>query len=599
MDVAAALAALERAIGDSSAGLDGSAAQIARQCERLAAAAASKARSPVRQTDFSPGKGNALQACVASFFGLPMAVVPNFITLECGYARGIAEFVSGSVLLSNRRRTMMRKVPLAANALTEADVGRLCLLRGRSPRGDHGHVVLARLMQLGQEEGVQRCQWEMVHDPHPDDTFLAPQSEEVFGWAMFFDVQADADAAAVAAPPPPSGHAVNMIQGLSEEQLQATLRAISDEARAKLRAAFRATAANATEQALCAQGQSLGQRFLCQPFADCGLPAWLESGEWQGNHWGTASNPYNPLATALLEEQKTAGAGIDLPPIQRKNPIMDWSAEAMKEADKGYSPCAESVRAPGVPEGRYERFEDWFCEGGVYPRVRRNVGVYIPRACSGQSRVGLMVFLDGDSYSNEKDGADVKACSVIDTLTHSGQLPPMAAVFVNAGRETGPGEAQRHAEYNPISDAYVRFLLDELLPGVEERCALKFSDDPTLRGICGCSSGGLCAFNAAWHRPDSFGCVISHCGSFGALSGGHNYPFLVRAMARKPIRIVLTSGANDHDQMEGNFALCNHMMADALRWRAYDYRYDFGHGHHSTAHGGSLFAEHLRWLFRK
>jgi hypothetical protein len=50
--------------------------------------------------------------------------------------------------------------------------------------------------------------------------------------------------------------------------------------------------------------------------------------------------------------------------------------------------------------------------------------------------------------------------------------------------------------------------------------------------------------------------------------------------------------------MEGNWALCNHMMADALRWRVYDYRYDFGHGHHSIAHGGSLFAEHLRWLFR-
>ena len=171
-----------------------------------------------------------------------------------------------------------------------------------------------------------------------------------------------------------------------------------------------------------------------------------------------------------------------------------------------------------------------------------------------------------------------------------------ATVFVNAGKEV---EGQRHSEYNPISDAYVRFLLDELLPDVERRCALKFSDDPTLRGICGVSSGGLCAFNAAWHRPDSFGRVLSHCGSYGALSGGHNYPFLVRAMARKPIRVVLTSGSNDHDQMEGNFALCNHMMADALRWRVYDYRYDFGHGHHSTRHGGSLFAEHLRWLFRK
>ena len=63
---------------------------------------------------------------------------------------------------------------------------------------------------------------------------------------------------------------------------------------------------------------------------------------------------------------------------------------------------------------------------------------------------------------------------------HSGQLPPVVAVFVNPGKESGPGEAQRHSEYNPISDAYARFLLDELLPDVEERCSLKFTDNPLL-----------------------------------------------------------------------------------------------------------------------
>eukprot|EP00933_Yihiella_yeosuensis_P036441 TRINITY_DN30191_c1_g1_i1.p1 TRINITY_DN30191_c1_g1~~TRINITY_DN30191_c1_g1_i1.p1 ORF type:complete len:408 (-),score=28.32 TRINITY_DN30191_c1_g1_i1:378-1601(-) len=394
--------------------------------------------------------------------------------------------------------------------------------------------------------------------------------------------------------------AVAMFEGISEAELQATFRSISTEARAKVRAAFKATANNAVEQESCVQGQSLNNRLFGQPFADAGLPAFLESGEWQGNHWDDPANPKNPVAMALLEEQKKAGAQLDLPAIQRENPIMDWSAEAFEMADQGYGRCEEAFRSPGIPEGRYERFEDWSRIDGVFPGVKRDVGVYIPQACADKDlRPALMVFQDGDGYSNEdpeKDDVDVKACTVIDTLIHRGELPPTVAVFVNAGKEI---EGQRHSEYNPMSDAYVRFLVDELLPDVEERCALKFSDDPTLRGICGVSSGGLCAFNAAWHRPDAFGRVMSHCGAFGALSGGHNYPFLVRAMARKPLRVVLTSGANDHDQMEGNFALCNHMLADALRWRVYDHRYDFGHGHHSTKHGGSLFAEHLRWLFRK
>ena len=47
----------------------------------------------------------------------------------------------------------------------------------------------------------------------------------------------------------------------------------------------------------------------------------------------------------------------------------------------------------------------------------------------------------------------------------------------------------------------------------------------TRRLIGGISSGGICAFNAAWHRPDRFGRVLSHCGSFTAIRGGHHYPY--------------------------------------------------------------------------
>ena len=92
--------------------------------------------------------------------------------------------------------------------------------------------------------------------------------------------------------------------------------------------------------------------------------------------------------------------------------------------------------------------------------------------------------------------------------------------------------------------------------------------------------------------------MLSHCGSFVALNGAQHFPFLVRRSVRKPIRVVLTSGCNDNDNIYGNWALANHAMADALRFAGYDYRYDFGTGGHNLCHGGALFAEHLRWLFR-
>ncbi len=44
------------------------------------------------QTVFEAGKGNALQACVASIFDLEMEQVPNFITAP-SYANAIADFV--------------------------------------------------------------------------------------------------------------------------------------------------------------------------------------------------------------------------------------------------------------------------------------------------------------------------------------------------------------------------------------------------------------------------------------------------------------------------------------------------------------------------
>jgi hypothetical protein len=120
----------------------------------------------IRQDDFSPAKGNALQACVASLFGQPLKDVPNFIALDCGYQQGIEQYIQESKLDAIKKM---------CNEVSKEVVGKLCILRGKSPRGDFGHVVVARIVKGG---------FEMVHDPHPDDTFLDPQ--EAYGWYMLF-----------------------------------------------------------------------------------------------------------------------------------------------------------------------------------------------------------------------------------------------------------------------------------------------------------------------------------------------------------------------------------------------------------------------------
>ena len=124
----------------------------------------SRLKSRVRQTDFTPSRGNALQACVASLLNMPLDQVPNFVTLP-DYEQGIREFLKDTPFSSSKR-------PISELYMNDDNM--LCILRGKSPRGDFGHVVIAR---------VVNADFEMVHDPHPDDTFL---ENYVNGWFMTF-----------------------------------------------------------------------------------------------------------------------------------------------------------------------------------------------------------------------------------------------------------------------------------------------------------------------------------------------------------------------------------------------------------------------------
>src|SRR2546430_1579013 len=82
-----------------------------------------------------------------------------------------------------------------------------------------------------------------------------------------------------------------------------------------------------------------------------------------------------------------------------------------------------------------------------------------------------------------------------------------------------------------LGEEYARFLIEELLPEVGQKYSL--TGDPEGRAIVGVSSGGICAFTAAWERPDFFRKVVSHIGSFTNIRGGHVYPALIRKSARR------------------------------------------------------------------
>ena len=180
-------------------------------------------------------------------------------------------------------------------------------------------------------------------------------------------------------------------------------------------------------------------------------------------------------------------------------------------------------------------------------------------------------------------------------------MPVTIGLFVNPGvvpatKPNAKPRKNRSFEYDSLGDRYARFLIEQLIPVIEKDYNLEKT--PEGRGIVGISSGGICAFTAAWERPDYFHKVISYVGSFTNIRGGHVYPALIRKTERKPIRVFLQEGENDLDNLHGSWPLANRQMAAALKFADYDYRFEMGDGGHNGQHGGAILPEMLRWLWR-
>jgi enterochelin esterase-like enzyme len=253
---------------------------------------------------------------------------------------------------------------------------------------------------------------------------------------------------------------------------------------------------------------------------------------------------------------------------------------------------------PDVPHGKLTQMPKWTSH--IYADTERDWWVYVPSQYSADKPACVMVFQDGGAY---KDYVP----NVFDNLIAEKAMPVTVGVFIQPCTllpgGVKHGNNQRSFEYDTLSDQYSRFLLEEILPEVEKTAKLRH--DPASRAAAGLSSGGICAFTAAWERPDQFSKVLSWIGSFtniaggkSGIAGGHNYPPMIRRSEPKPIRVFLQDGDHDLDNQFGNWPLANQEMAKALEFKKYDYKFVLGHGDHNPAHGRSILGESLRWLWR-
>jgi enterochelin esterase family protein len=254
-----------------------------------------------------------------------------------------------------------------------------------------------------------------------------------------------------------------------------------------------------------------------------------------------------------------------------------------------YAYGPDSRRQPGVPGGTLVEGE--LRSSQTFPGIKHRWWLHVPAQYEPGDEAAVMVFQDGRMYL-DPDG-EIRAGIVLDNLIARGEMPVTIGVFVDPGE---PGN--RNVEYDAADGAYATFLLTELLPAVQER--YRIADDPERWAIAGGSSGGNCAFTAAWLRPDRFRRVLSFLGSFAQMAGGNPYPELIRASEKKPLRIFLQAATRDlnHDAPEHNWFSENLQVAAALAERAYDLRFVLGDGGHDANHAGAILPDALRWLWR-
>ena len=225
----------------------------------------------------------------------------------------------------------------------------------------------------------------------------------------------------------------------------------------------------------------------------------------------------------------------------------------------------DSMQKLGVPEGTITR--GTLTGSKLYPGTNRDYWIYVPKQYDGSKPAALMVFQDGGGYTKRNGGVNVP--NVFDNLIHSGEMPITIGLFINPGivpakNENSQARFNRSYEYDSVDDRYSRFLIEEFIPMIESEHKLKISNDPNDRGICGSSSGGICAFNVAWQRPDVFRRVFTTVGTYVGLRGGHELSTIIRKAEPKPLRIFLQDGSNDNNIYGGDWWMANQAVLRSL-----------------------------------
>jgi enterochelin esterase-like enzyme len=278
----------------------------------------------------------------------------------------------------------------------------------------------------------------------------------------------------------------------------------------------------------------------------------------------------------------------DVAEIAKLGNLPAWTSAAVDgdySTGPGYPTAPELARRVGVPEGKVIEFVMNSAESKFYPGVngafQRHVCVYVPAQYVAGSAAPVIV--SADAY-----GMRYNLPTILDNMINDQRLPVMVAVMIDNGG------SERSMEYDTVSDKYVQFVEEEVLPRAEKEANVKLSKDPEARMTLGGSSGGAVALTMAWYRTDLYHRVLTYSGTFVNLRNSPEAPLgayeyiehLFPNTPKKPLRLWIQVSENDNGAKtasEGrrNWVTANSRLAKILKDKGYHYQflYTRGAGH--------------------
>ncbi|WP_214072394.1 alpha/beta hydrolase-fold protein [Mucilaginibacter sp. dw_454] len=266
-------------------------------------------------------------------------------------------------------------------------------------------------------------------------------------------------------------------------------------------------------------------------------------------------------------------------------------------ANKNYPVEPASQTWPDVPKGEILQFK--FKNSKIYPGTTRSYWIYIPKAYRPEKPACLYVCMDGIIFN---------APAVFDYLIAKKEMPVTIGVFIEAGTVTQNDgtvvRLNRTNEFDNMNGRLAKFIETEILPDVIKQKAadgraINLSPNANDHAIAGASSGAICAFTAAWERPDLFSRVFSAIGTYIGMRGGDQYPVLIRKTEPKPIRVYLQDNNNDSwNPLFGNWFKSNIDMEAALNFAGYEVTNMWQEGGQEGSQGTAIFADAMRWLWK-